>query len=169
MTTGRKGYTHNFLVEAQKLLERAPTNNDADLAPCVEGLSDISQYLGQFPDIAFYDGSPRSQGLTGVNEACVNKTNHMVPEEEVLAGEVRRACPCQFTGPPHPFHHPGYLVSNALRTSALKCAGASSWWNHIRVFMLAGTLCSRTGSTSCRYARYVPPSRRFGRRYGPIT
>ncbi|GFY28260.1 DUF4817 domain-containing protein [Trichonephila clavipes] len=28
--------------------------------------------------------------------------------------------------------------------SALKCAGAPSCWNHIRAFMLAGTLCSRT-------------------------
>ncbi|GFV69188.1 hypothetical protein TNCV_3518101 [Trichonephila clavipes] len=41
-------------------------------------------------------------------------------------------------------HHPGYAVSNALHTSALKCAGAPSCWNHIQAFMLAGALCSTT-------------------------
>ncbi|GFS59950.1 uncharacterized protein TNCV_3957461 [Trichonephila clavipes] len=50
----------------------------------------------------------------------------------------------QFTGQPRPIHRPGYAVSNALRTSELKCAGAPSCWNHIPAFMLAGTLCSRT-------------------------
>ncbi|GFX85731.1 hypothetical protein TNCV_2471331 [Trichonephila clavipes] len=30
--------------------------------------------------------------LAGVDGACVNKTLHRTPEEEVLAGEVRRAC-----------------------------------------------------------------------------
>ncbi|GFV53559.1 hypothetical protein TNCV_1177551 [Trichonephila clavipes] len=46
----------------------------------------------------------------------------------------------QFTGPPHPIHHPGYAVSNALRTSALKCASAPSCWNYIRALLLAETL-----------------------------
>ncbi|GFS96396.1 integrase catalytic domain-containing protein [Trichonephila clavipes] len=50
----------------------------------------------------------------------------------------------QFTRPCRPIHLPGYAVSNALRTSALKCAGAPSFWNHIRAFMLAEIPCSRT-------------------------
>ncbi|GFX05501.1 hypothetical protein TNCV_1008231 [Trichonephila clavipes] len=74
----------------------------------------------------------------------------------------------EFTGPPRTIHLPGYAVSNAFHTSALKCAGASSCWSHIRAFMLAGTLFSRTGSTSCRNTRYVPPFRRLGKRYGLI-
>ncbi|GFX94446.1 uncharacterized protein TNCV_4294881 [Trichonephila clavipes] len=53
-------------------------------------------------------------------------------------------CAGQFTGPPRPIYRPGYAVSTALRTSALKCAGALSCWNHKRAFMLTGTLCSRT-------------------------
>ncbi|GFY28952.1 hypothetical protein TNCV_4720801 [Trichonephila clavipes] len=67
-----------------------------------------------------------------------------------------------------PIYRLGYAVPNTLRTSALKCAGALSCWNDIRAFMLAGTLCSRTGSPTCRNIRYVPPSRHLGRRYGPI-
>ncbi|GFW42803.1 hypothetical protein TNCV_473931 [Trichonephila clavipes] len=74
----------------------------------------------------------------------------------------------QFTRPLRPNHHPGYSISNALETSALKCAGALSCWNHIPAFKFAGTHCSRTGSTSYRNTRYVPPSRYLGRRYDPI-
>ncbi|GFV14764.1 uncharacterized protein TNCV_3959741 [Trichonephila clavipes] len=44
----------------------------------------------------------------------------------------------------HPIHRPGFDASNALRTSELNSAGAPSCWNHIRAFMLAGILCSRT-------------------------
>ncbi|GFU12918.1 hypothetical protein TNCV_1678261 [Trichonephila clavipes] len=32
-------------------------------------------------------------------------------------------------GPPRPIHLPRYVESNALHTSALKCAGAPSCWN----------------------------------------
>ncbi|GFW37213.1 uncharacterized protein TNCV_5021111 [Trichonephila clavipes] len=53
------------------------------LTPSVEGLSNITKYPGCLPDIAFYDGNPRNQGLVGVKGACVNKTLHMSPEEEV--------------------------------------------------------------------------------------
>ncbi|GFV24653.1 uncharacterized protein TNCV_3339691 [Trichonephila clavipes] len=121
MRTSRKWYTQDFLMELQKLHERAPTSKDAGLTPPAEGLSNISKYPGHLPDIASYDGNPRNQGLVGVD---------------------RRAG--QFTGPPRPIHRPGYAVSNALHTSALKCTGAPSCWDHIRAFRLAGTLCSKT-------------------------
>ncbi|GFX84679.1 uncharacterized protein TNCV_724861 [Trichonephila clavipes] len=81
--TGRKWYTHDFLAESQKLLERAPTSKDEGLTPPAEELSNISKYPGHLPDIARYDGNPRNQGLVGVDGACVNKTLHMSPEEEV--------------------------------------------------------------------------------------
>ncbi|GFX01470.1 uncharacterized protein TNCV_1864441 [Trichonephila clavipes] len=51
-------------------------------------MSNISKYPGHLPDFACYDGNPRNQGLVGVDGACVNKTLHMAPEEEVYAGEV---------------------------------------------------------------------------------
>ncbi|GFU42151.1 hypothetical protein TNCV_4553641 [Trichonephila clavipes] len=72
------------------------------------------------PDIACYDGIPRFMQERSDERAS------------------------QFTGPPRPINRPGYTVSNALHTSALKCAGAPSCWNPIRVFMLAGTLFSKT-------------------------
>ncbi|GFW17042.1 uncharacterized protein TNCV_2761661 [Trichonephila clavipes] len=49
----------------------------------VEGLSNISKYPGHLPAVACYDGNPLSQGLVGVDGACLNKTLHMVPEEGV--------------------------------------------------------------------------------------
>ncbi|GFS86722.1 uncharacterized protein TNCV_2407351 [Trichonephila clavipes] len=45
MMTRRKWYTHDFLAESQKLLERAPTSKNAGLALPAEGLSNISKYL----------------------------------------------------------------------------------------------------------------------------
>ncbi|GFV15849.1 uncharacterized protein TNCV_988321 [Trichonephila clavipes] len=80
--TRRRCYTHDFLAESQKLLERAPTSKDAGLTPPVQGLSNISKYPGHLPDIAYYDGSPRNQGLVGVDGACVKKTHHMASEED---------------------------------------------------------------------------------------
>ncbi|GFX15464.1 hypothetical protein TNCV_3303931 [Trichonephila clavipes] len=106
-------------------------------------MSKISKHRGHLLDFACHDGNPRNQGLVGVDGACVNKTLYMAPEEEVRherSGEHAG----QFTGPPRPIHRPGYAVSNVLRISPLKCAGAPSCWNHIRAFMLAGTLCRRT-------------------------
>ncbi|GFV24668.1 uncharacterized protein TNCV_3339841 [Trichonephila clavipes] len=102
MMTRRKWYTHEFLAKSQKLLETAPTSKDAGLTPPAEGMSNISKYPGHLPDFAYSDGNPRNQG--GVNETCVNKTTlHMAPEEEVWAGEVRRACwPIYRTTPPNP-------------------------------------------------------------------
>ncbi|GFT74024.1 uncharacterized protein TNCV_3707601 [Trichonephila clavipes] len=81
--TRRKWCTQDFLVESQKLLERVPTSKEAGLPPPGEGLSNISKYPGHLPDIAYYDGNPRNQGVVGVDGACVNKTLHMAPEEEV--------------------------------------------------------------------------------------
>ncbi|GFW11814.1 hypothetical protein TNCV_4100261 [Trichonephila clavipes] len=75
----------------------------------------------------------------------------MSPEEEVKAGE--RAG--QFTGPHYPINRPEYAVSNALRTSERKCAGALSCWNPVRVFMLAGTLCIRTLHPYIQLAPYI--------------
>ncbi|GFV63366.1 uncharacterized protein TNCV_3286081 [Trichonephila clavipes] len=81
--TRRKWYMQDFLAESQKLLERVPTSKDAGLTPPAEGMSNTSKYPGHLPDIACYDGNPRNQGLVGVDGACVNKTLHMAPEEEV--------------------------------------------------------------------------------------
>ncbi|GFV41562.1 uncharacterized protein TNCV_3627141 [Trichonephila clavipes] len=83
MITRRKWYTHDFRAEPPKLLEREPITKDAGHTPPVEGLSNISKYSGHLPDIACYDGNPRNQGLVGVDGACVNKTLHLAPEEEV--------------------------------------------------------------------------------------
>ncbi|GFX29072.1 uncharacterized protein TNCV_2072231 [Trichonephila clavipes] len=103
MLTRRKWYMNDFLAESQKLLERAPTSKDAGLQPPVEGLSNFSKYPWHLPDITCYYGNRRNQGLVGVNGACVNKALHMVPEEEVYAGEVRRACrPIYWTTPSNP-------------------------------------------------------------------
>ncbi|GFU57343.1 uncharacterized protein TNCV_3635281 [Trichonephila clavipes] len=79
----RKWYTHDFLVESQKLLEKAPNGKDAGFTPPVKGMSNISKYPGHLTDFACYDGNPRYQGLVGVDGACVNKTFHMAPEEKV--------------------------------------------------------------------------------------
>ncbi|GFW58983.1 uncharacterized protein TNCV_2830891 [Trichonephila clavipes] len=143
MTIRRKWYTNNFLHESQKLLERVPTSKNTGLTPPVKGRSNIIKYPRHLPDIACYDGNPRNQGLVGVDEACVNKTLHMAPEEEVLQ-ERSGEHASQFTGPPRPIHHHAYAVSNALHTSALKCAGVPSCWNHIRALKLARKLCSKT-------------------------
>ncbi|GFY12425.1 uncharacterized protein TNCV_1798471 [Trichonephila clavipes] len=86
--TRRKCYIHDFLVESQKLFDKAPTSKDAGLTPLVEGMSDISKLPGHLPNFDCYDGNPRNQGLVGVDGACVNKTLHMTPEEEILAVEV---------------------------------------------------------------------------------
>ncbi|GFT11664.1 uncharacterized protein TNCV_264571 [Trichonephila clavipes] len=81
--TRRKWYTHDFLAESHKLLEKAPTSKGAGLTSPAEGLSNISKYPGHLPDIACCDGNPRNEGLVRVDGACVNKTLHMAPEEEV--------------------------------------------------------------------------------------
>ncbi|GFU52052.1 uncharacterized protein TNCV_3224781 [Trichonephila clavipes] len=70
-------------MESQKLLEKAPTSKDVGLTPAAEGMSNIGKYPGHLPVFSCYDGNPRSQGLVRVDGACVNKTLHMVPEEEV--------------------------------------------------------------------------------------
>ncbi|GFV44186.1 uncharacterized protein TNCV_1825531 [Trichonephila clavipes] len=84
--TRRKWYTHDFLAESQKRPEKVTTSKDAGLTPPAEGMPNISKYTGHLLDFACYDGNPRNQGLVGVNGACVNKTLHMAPEEEVYAG-----------------------------------------------------------------------------------
>ncbi|GFV81903.1 uncharacterized protein TNCV_1057901 [Trichonephila clavipes] len=66
-----------------KMLERAPTSKDAGLTPTEERMSNISKYPGHLPDFDYYDGNPRNQGLVGVDGACIDKTLHMAPEEEV--------------------------------------------------------------------------------------
>ncbi|GFX06391.1 uncharacterized protein TNCV_2939191 [Trichonephila clavipes] len=81
--TRRNWYTHDFIAESQKLLEKAPSSKDAGLTPPAEGMWNISKYSGHLPDFACNDGNPRNQGLVGVDGACVNKTLHMAPEEEV--------------------------------------------------------------------------------------
>ncbi|GFT02111.1 hypothetical protein TNCV_84071 [Trichonephila clavipes] len=44
-----------------------------------------------------------------------------------------------------PANLPDHPVQSIARDMMhLKCAGATSCWSHIRAFMLAGTLCSRT-------------------------
>ncbi|GFV43398.1 uncharacterized protein TNCV_886361 [Trichonephila clavipes] len=80
--TRRKWYTHDFLAESQKLLERAPISKDAGLIPPAEGLSNINKYPGHLPDIARYDGNSRNQGLVGVDGVCVKKALHMALEED---------------------------------------------------------------------------------------
>ncbi|GFS71340.1 uncharacterized protein TNCV_5050781 [Trichonephila clavipes] len=79
--TRRKWYTHDFPAKSQKLFERVPTSKDAGLTSPAEGLTNISKCNGHLPDIAYYDGNPRNQGLVGVDEACVNKI-HMAPQEK---------------------------------------------------------------------------------------
>ncbi|GFX04817.1 uncharacterized protein TNCV_2248001 [Trichonephila clavipes] len=76
MTTRRKWYTHDFLAESQKLLEKAPTSKDAGLTPTAEGLSNIRIYPGILPDSACYDRNPPNQSLIGVDGTCVNKTSY---------------------------------------------------------------------------------------------
>ncbi|GFU61663.1 uncharacterized protein TNCV_4522051 [Trichonephila clavipes] len=83
MMTRRKWYTHDFLVESQKLLERAPNSKDAGLTLPAEGLPKISTPLPPGWDIACYDGNPRNQGFHGVDGSCVNRTLHMASDEEV--------------------------------------------------------------------------------------
>ncbi|GFV25516.1 uncharacterized protein TNCV_1147861 [Trichonephila clavipes] len=83
--TRRNWYTHDFLAESQKLLEKAPTSKDTVLTPPAEGLSNISKYPRHLPDFACCDGNSRNQSLVGVVGACVNKTLPMAPEEEVWA------------------------------------------------------------------------------------
>ncbi|GFX33081.1 hypothetical protein TNCV_5042491 [Trichonephila clavipes] len=56
-----------------------------------------------------------SYSLRSVRVDCISNSDK-APSQDERAG--------QFTGPPHPIHRPGYAVSNALRPSALKCAGA---------------------------------------------
>ncbi|GFY35115.1 uncharacterized protein TNCV_5044901 [Trichonephila clavipes] len=141
--TRRKWYVHDFLAESQKLFERVPISILAGLTPPAVGLSNISKYPGHLPDIACYDGYPRNQGLVGVDGACVNKILHMAQTKksrQERSGEFAD----QFTAPPRPIHRPRCAESNALHTSALKCADAPSCWNHIRAFTLSGTLYSRT-------------------------
>ncbi|GFW15082.1 uncharacterized protein TNCV_172291 [Trichonephila clavipes] len=79
----RKWYTHDFLAESQKLLEKAPTSKDAGLTPPAGVMSNISKYPGHLPDFACYDGNARNQDLVGVDGACVNRAFHTAPEEEV--------------------------------------------------------------------------------------
>ncbi|GFU54647.1 uncharacterized protein TNCV_2161181 [Trichonephila clavipes] len=83
MMTRRKWYTHDFLAEPQKLLKNTATRKNAGLTPPAEGMSSISKYPGRLPDFACYDGNLCNQGLVEVDEACVNKTLHMAPEEEI--------------------------------------------------------------------------------------
>ncbi|GFW20547.1 transposable element Tc1 transposase [Trichonephila clavipes] len=142
-------------AESQKLLEKAPTSKDAGLTPPAERMSNITKYPGHLPDFACFDGNPRNQGLVGVDGACVNKTLCMAPQRKKSRQERSGERAGLFTGPPRPIHRPGYAVSNALRTSALKCAGFSSCWNHIRAFMLAGTLCSRNLHPYIQLAPYL--------------
>ncbi|PRD28034.1 UNVERIFIED_CONTAM: hypothetical protein NCL1_33666 [Trichonephila clavipes] len=68
MMTRRKWWTHDFLAESQKRLERAPASKDACLTPTAEGLPNISKHPGHLPGIDCYDGNPRYQGLVGVDE-----------------------------------------------------------------------------------------------------
>ncbi|GFV02622.1 uncharacterized protein TNCV_5017901 [Trichonephila clavipes] len=63
MMTRRKWYTHDFLAESLKLIEKAPTSKDVGLIPPAEGMSNISKYPGRLPDFACYDGNPRNQDL----------------------------------------------------------------------------------------------------------
>ncbi|GFW96775.1 uncharacterized protein TNCV_2848311 [Trichonephila clavipes] len=139
--TCRKWYTLDFLAESQKLLEKAPTSKDAGLTPPAEGMSNISKYPGHLPDFACYDGNPRNQGLVGVYVACVNKTLHMAPEEQVLAGEVRRACrPIYRTIPPNPspwiccIQCPSHICAEMCRRSTMLDPHTSIYvgWNTLQ-------------------------------------
>ncbi|GFV68229.1 hypothetical protein TNCV_1875111 [Trichonephila clavipes] len=129
-----------------------PTSKDAGLTPPVEGMSSISKYPGHLPDFDCYDGNLRNQGLVGVG--LCKQISPYGPQRKKSRQDKSGERAGQFTGPPHPIHLPGYAVSNALRTSALKCAGASSCWKHIRAFMLAGTLCSRALQPYIQLAPY---------------
>ncbi|GFV04591.1 uncharacterized protein TNCV_294681 [Trichonephila clavipes] len=44
--TRRKWYTHDFLAETQKLLEKASTSKDAGLTPPTKRMSNIRKYPG---------------------------------------------------------------------------------------------------------------------------
>ncbi|GFS47894.1 hypothetical protein TNCV_3598701 [Trichonephila clavipes] len=161
--TRRKWYTYDFLTESQKLLERTPT------------ISRRQASLRRRRDcrkLAQPRGSPgyrpiRRQSLQpGPRRSRRGLCKQYQRKKSGPEKSDERAG--QFTGLPPPIHRPGYVASNALRPSELKCAGAPSSWNHILAFMLAGTLCSRIGSTYCRNTKYVPPSRHLGRRYDPM-
>ncbi|GFT35610.1 hypothetical protein TNCV_1289391 [Trichonephila clavipes] len=101
------------------------------------------QTLANTPDISRI--SPATTGILATKASCWNRRGlHKFrwPQRKKSMQESSGELSGQFTGPFLLIHRPEYSVSNALRTSALKCAGAHSCWNHVRVFMLAGTLCS---------------------------
>ncbi|GFU84443.1 hypothetical protein TNCV_1066251 [Trichonephila clavipes] len=111
----------SFSSEIPSLL----TSKDAGLTPLAEGLLNISKYAGYLPDIACYDGNPRNQGLVGVDR--VSYTRIFIWSQRRTSRQERSGERTgQFTRPPRSIHCPGYAVSNALRTSFLKCTGTPS-------------------------------------------
>ncbi|GFY31097.1 uncharacterized protein TNCV_4360041 [Trichonephila clavipes] len=140
MITRRKWYTHDFLAESQKLLKRAPTSKDAGLAPPVEGLSNICKYPGHGYRLLRKQSSQPGPQL---NRRGLHKEDSSYgPRGGSLGRRGQASVPANL--PDHLVQFIALDMLYALRTSALKCAGAPSCWNHLRAFKLAGTLCSRT-------------------------
>ncbi|GFT11133.1 transposable element Tcb1 transposase [Trichonephila clavipes] len=77
------GFIAKISPESQTLLKRTPTSKGTGLTLPAEGLQNNNKYSGHLLEISYFDGNPLNQDLIGVDEACVNKTLHMVPEEEV--------------------------------------------------------------------------------------
>ncbi|GFW73486.1 hypothetical protein TNCV_2801501 [Trichonephila clavipes] len=129
----------------------------------------ISKYPGHHLDITCYDGKLRKPGPRRSRRGLRKQDSSCGPCGRSLGSRGQNSVLANL--PDHSIQsiaHPGYAVSNALRTSALKRTDDPSCWNHIKVIMFAETLCSRTGSTSSCNIKYIPPSRCLGRRFGPI-
>ncbi|GFT58014.1 hypothetical protein TNCV_3415691 [Trichonephila clavipes] len=76
----------DYLAESQKLLERAPTSKDTGIPPPSEGMIYISKYPGYLPDIACYNGHPRTKASSeSTGPCCLDSymTLHMAPEEDL--------------------------------------------------------------------------------------
>ncbi|GFW65309.1 uncharacterized protein TNCV_395751 [Trichonephila clavipes] len=54
MKTRRKWYTHDFLAESRKLLEKVSTSKDTGHTRPKEGMSNISKYPRHLPDLACF-------------------------------------------------------------------------------------------------------------------
>ncbi|GFY09712.1 hypothetical protein TNCV_3696741 [Trichonephila clavipes] len=66
------------------------------------------------------------------------------PRGRCLGRSGQASVPANLPDHPHPIHPPGYAVSNALRTSAQKCAGAPycarMWEPHTSLYVGWNTL-----------------------------
>ncbi|GFV21768.1 uncharacterized protein TNCV_3484651 [Trichonephila clavipes] len=149
--SGKGKLTDNFIDRLQNYYGIAVRSN-------VDNLTVMQQnVIAALYHCASSDKKPM-HGLVGVDGACVNKI-FIWPKRKKCRQERSGERAGRFTGPPRPIHRPGYAVSNALHTSTLKCAGASSCWNPIQAFMLALLTYSEKSSSPKGFRAASDPSR----------